>query len=62
MLDDFDLGHPGFRIMEDSDAFWRLEFRGYMEEIGVARQIRDYDAGRAILQEMRARRFEILGR
>lgn len=33
-----------------------------MEEIGVARQIRDYDAGRTILQEMRARRHEILGR
>ena len=62
VLDDFDLGHPGFRVMGDSDQFWRLEFRGYMEEINAARAIRDYDAGRAILQEMRQRRLDILGR
>jgi hypothetical protein len=62
MLDDFDLGHPGLRVIADSDLFWRLEYRGYMEEIKLAREIRDYDAGRLILQEMRARRKEILGR
>lgn len=62
MLDDFDLGHPGMRVIADSDLFWRLEYRGYMEEIKLAREIRDYDAGRFILQEMRARRQEILGR
>ena len=62
VLDDFDLGHPGFRVMGDSDQFWRLEFRGYMEEINAARAIRDYDAGRAILQEMRQRRLDILGK
>ncbi|TQK62738.1 uncharacterized protein DUF4280 [Brevibacillus sp. AG162] len=62
MLDDFDLGHPGLRVIADSDLFWRLEYRGYMEEIKVAREIRDYDAGRFILKEMRARRKEILGR
>lgn len=62
MLDDFDLGHPGMRVIADSDLFWRLEYRGYMEEIKLAREIRDFDAGRFILQEMRARRQEILGR
>ncbi|MCG8346238.1 MAG: WXG100 family type VII secretion target [Chloroflexales bacterium] len=61
VLDDADLGHPGFRIMADSEAFWRLEYRGYMEEIRLAREIRAYDAARNILQEMRARRREILG-
>ncbi|MEH7353852.1 RHS repeat-associated core domain-containing protein [Neobacillus drentensis] len=62
MLDDFDLGHPGMRVIADSDLFWRLEYRGYMEELKLARENRDYDAGRFILQEMRARRKEILGR
>lgn len=50
------------RVIADSDLFWRLEYRGYMEEIKLAREIRDFDAGRFILQEMRARRQEILGR
>ncbi|QCT01682.1 hypothetical protein E6C60_0964 [Paenibacillus algicola] len=62
MLDDFDLGHPGMRVIADSELFWRLEYRGYMEEIRLASEIREYDAGRIILKEMRARRQEILGR
>lgn len=62
MLDDFYLGHPGMRIIADSDEFWRLEFRGYLEELNLARQIRAYDAGRFIINEMRQRRMEILGR
>ena len=62
MLDDMEMGYPGFKLIADSEAFWKLEFRGYMEEIRIARQLRDYDAGRFILQEMRARRMEILGR
>jgi WXG100 family type VII secretion target len=61
-LDDAAMGHPGFRIMADSDAFWRLEYRGYMEEIRLAREIQAYDAARSIVKEMRARRLEILGR
>lgn len=60
-LDNADLGHPGFRLMADSDAFWRLEYRGYMEEISLARQTRNFDVGRQIVGEMRARRGEILG-
>ncbi len=61
MLDDVDMGYPGFRLMEDSQAFWRLEYRGYMEEINIARETRNFDAGRRILEEMRARRMKILG-
>ena len=61
MLDDADMGYPGFRLMEDSQAFWRLEYRGYMEEINLARETRNFDAGRKILEEMRTRRMEILG-
>jgi|LSQX01.3.fsa_nt_gb hypothetical protein len=33
-----------------------------MEEIRLARQLKDFDAGRFIIKEMRARRMEILGR
>ncbi|MCH7344482.1 hypothetical protein LZ017_13950 [Pelomonas sp. CA6] len=60
-VDNADLGHPGFRLMADSDAFWRLEYRGYMEEIRLARETRNFDAGRKIVGEMRTRRGEILG-
>jgi WXG100 family type VII secretion target len=60
-LDDAALGYPGFRIMADSEAFWRLEFRGYMEEIKLARQEKAWDAARSIVKEMRARRKEIMG-
>jgi hypothetical protein len=62
MLDDMAQGHPGFSLIADSDAFWKLEYRGYMEEIRLARQTRNFAAGRFILDEMRARRMEILGR
>ena len=60
-LDDAALGHPGFRIMADSEAFWKLEFRGYMEEIKLAREVKAWDAAREIVKEMRARRKEIMG-
>lgn len=42
--------------------FWRLEYRGYMEEINLARSTRNFEIGRQIVEEMRARRMEILGR
>lgn len=61
MLDDFQLGHPGMRIIADSNKFWELEYRGYMEELNLAREIRDFDSARFILDEMRQRRMEILG-
>ena len=62
MLDDFELQHPGLRIIEDSDKFWELEFRGYVEELNLARSIKDYEAGSIIIIEMSQRRLEILGR
>ena len=62
MLDDFELQHPGMRIIADGDKFWELEFRGYMEELNLARSIKDYEAGSFIISEMRQRRLEILGR
>lgn len=62
MLDDLAEGYPGLRIIADSEKFWEFEFRGYLQEINLARKIKDSDAGRFILNEMRARRLEILGR
>jgi len=62
MLDDFELQHPGMRIIADSEMFWKLEFKGYMEELNLARSIKDYNAGKFIINEMRQRRLEILGR
>ncbi len=61
LLDDQASGYQGFRLMADSDIFWKLEFRGYMEEINLARELREFDVGRKILKEMRARRQEIFG-
>ena len=48
--------------MMDSDQFWKLEYRGYMEEIKLARELKEFDTGRKVVQEMRTRRQEILGR
>ena len=62
MLDDLAAGHPGMRIIADSETFWKFEYRGYMQEINLAREIKDYDSARFILNEMRARRMEILGK
>lgn len=62
VLDDQASGYQGFRLMMDSDQFWKLEYRGYMEEINLARELKEFDTGRKIVQEMRTRRQEILGR
>ena len=62
MLDDFSLDHPGMRIIADSNKFWELEFRGYLEELNLARKTKNYDAGKFIINEMRQRRREILGK
>jgi hypothetical protein len=62
-FDDIAIG--GYRDLgyyyRNLDEFWRLEFRGYMEEINLARQAREFGAGRQILEQMRARRLELLG-
>ena len=61
LLDDADMGHPGFQIMANRDQFWEIERRGYMEELGLARQIKDARAEKLILQEMQERKKEIFG-
>jgi hypothetical protein len=61
LLDDATMGHPGFQIMANRDAFWELERRGYMEELNLARQIKDTKAEQLILQEMQERMNEIFG-
>jgi hypothetical protein len=40
---------------------WTLEFRAYTQETKIARQIRDFDIGRAIVKQMREVRAKILG-
>lgn len=62
VLDGQASGYQGFRLMMDSDQFWKLEYRGYMEEIKLARELKEFDTGRKVVQEMRTRRQEILGR
>lgn len=62
VLDDIEAGHPGMRIIQDSETYWKFEYRGYVQELNLAREIRDYDSVKFILQEMRMRRMEILGR
>jgi len=55
-------GYPGYTYYRGNVLeFWRLEFNAYMEEIRIARQLREFDIGRGILQQMRARRAEIFG-
>jgi hypothetical protein len=61
-----DIQAEGFRRLkyygENPGEFWRIEYRGYMEEIRIARQMRDFDVGRAIAEQMRARRMELMGK
>jgi len=59
--DDKDSGYLGFGNMENPSNFWRFEFRGYMEEIKVARELKLFDVGKKIVEEMRERRAEIKG-
>lgn len=60
-LDDAAMGFPGFRAMADSRLFARMEIRGYLEEIGVAREIGRRDIANKIWGEMRMRYREIMG-
>ncbi|MBK8802027.1 MAG: hypothetical protein IPN71_08210 [Fibrobacteres bacterium] len=59
-MDDAASGFQGFRLMMDSEVFWRLEFRGYMEEIRIARTRRSFGVAKKIIEEMRMRKAEIL--
>jgi RHS repeat-associated protein len=62
-LDDQALKYPGLNTyIKDPNLMWKLEYRGYMEEIRFARNLRDFDSGREILQLMKNRRMELIGR
>jgi hypothetical protein len=56
-------GFPGMRPYYENPAeYWRLEYRAYLEEVTLARQVRNFSAARKIVGQMRARRQEAIGR
>ncbi len=56
-------GYPGIGpYLEDWQAFWRIEYRGYMQEVNFARSQGDYNAARQILRLMRQRKAELFER
>jgi hypothetical protein len=61
-----DIAEGGYRSLgdyfQDLDEFWRIEYRGYFEEWDIARRLGDESAVARILEQMRARRHELLGR
>jgi len=61
-LDIRDEGYLGFSFYRrNPQELYRIEFRGYMQEIRLARQLGDFDTGRAILGQLRSRRADIFG-
>jgi hypothetical protein len=57
-----DAGYPGIGpYLENPSSFWKMEYRGYMEEVNFARQNRDFSNARKIIDIMRTRKKEILG-
>jgi hypothetical protein len=62
-LDMRNAGFPSFgRYMANPDEFWQIEFNGYVQEVNIARSIGRFDIGRAIVEQMRVRRAQILGK
>jgi hypothetical protein len=61
-----DIAEGGYRglgdYMQNLNEFWRIEYRGYFEEWDIARRLGDESAVARILEQMRARRKELLGR
>ena len=61
-LDDIENGNPGLAYyLQDRDAFFKYEKRGYEEELTIARDIGDKEAEEKILGEIEKRRKEIYG-
>ena len=61
-LDDIDNGNPGLGYyMQNPDEFFRLEKRGYEEELAIARESGYTDIEKKILKEVEQRRREIYG-
>ncbi len=55
-------GYPGLSpYLRDSNLMWRIEYRGYMEEVTFARSQRDFESAREILDTMRRVKEDILG-
>jgi hypothetical protein len=62
-LDIQDAGFPGFGpYYTNRQAFARLEVRGYLEEIRLARELGHHDLVPQIVQQMRERVQEVLGK
>ena len=58
-----DAGYPGFgRYMADPQEFARMEVRAYMEEVKLARELGHLDVVPNILQQMKDRVGQILGK
>jgi hypothetical protein len=62
LLDDEQNGFPGLGwYLQRPQTYWRLEFRGYLAELSFARERQDFDLAHKIIENMRSRRFELLG-
>jgi hypothetical protein len=57
-----DAGYPGLsHYLRNVKEFAKLEVRGYLEEIRIARQIGDNRLETAIVEQMKQRVSELLG-
>jgi hypothetical protein len=55
--DDFELGFPCFGFcMRQPDLRWRMEFWAYVEELKFARENKDLELAKEILENMRRRK------
>jgi len=60
--DNRDLGFPSLtEFLKSKELFWRMEFRAYLAELSFAREVKDFDLGRAILENARRRKRDIYG-
>lgn len=56
-------GFPGFRpYYENPNLFWEAEYRAYMMEVRLARELRRFDLGRELVDLMRNTRKELIGK
>lgn len=61
LIDDESYGFPGLGWYMQYPAIYRqLKFRGYLAELSFAREKKDFDLARQIIENMRVRRFELL--
>lgn len=56
------LGYPGLGYyLQNPSVFWESEFSAYLQEIAMARSLREFGIARNIVGQMRNRRRELLG-